>query len=143
MDEGFGLPVDQGNFITFPEPRFPVDGFSYEVYNPELCVHCEDIFVSGRARQPGEGIVGLAQKDAERGARAVMQYLNTLEPLDQSVAEGAIKRVPTLEKIIVDEDDLDKLWQAEQKIAAENELLEFKFDSDEAMMAVIAGSKQR
>jgi len=49
VDEGFGLSVAHGNFITTPTPRFPVDGISYEVYNPELCTHCEDIFVSGWA----------------------------------------------------------------------------------------------
>jgi ferredoxin--NADP+ reductase len=29
VDEGFGLPVVHGNYVTTPEPRFPVDGISY------------------------------------------------------------------------------------------------------------------
>lgn len=61
VDPGFGLPTAHGNFVTNPQPRFPVDGISYEVYNPDLCVHCEDIFVSGWARLASEGIVGLAR----------------------------------------------------------------------------------
>jgi len=78
VDAGFGLPASQGHFVTAAKPRFPVDGISYEVYNPDLCANCEDVFVSGWARLASEGIVGLARKDAERGARAVLGYLKTL-----------------------------------------------------------------
>jgi len=137
VDSGFGLPVDHGNFITTPEPRFPVDGISYEVYNPELCAQCEDIFVSGWARQASEGVVGLARKDAERGARAVLAYLDTLESESAPPVQNALKQLPTLDKNIVDREDLEKLWRAEQKIAAQKGQPGFKFGSIEEMLRVI------
>lgn len=140
VEEGFGLPVAHGNFITNPEPRFPVDGISYEAYNPELCAHCVDIFVSGWARQAGEGIVGLAKKDAERGAQAVLAYLKTLEPNDQSKAATALSCLPALTKPIIGLEDLEKIWLAEQKIAAEKGMAEFKFESQKAMLRVIEES---
>ena len=140
VEEGFGLPVAHGNFVTNPEPRFPVDGISYEAYNPELCAHCEDIFVSGWARQAGEGIVGLAKKDAERGAQAVMAYLKTLEPNDHSKAATGLNRLPAITIPVVGLEDLEKIWLAEQKIAAEKGLPEFKFDSQKAMLRVIEKS---
>jgi len=81
VNAGFGLPVNHGNFATSPQPRFPVDGISYEVHNPDLCARCEDIFVSGWARQAGEGVVGLARKAVERGTRALHNYIKTLTPV--------------------------------------------------------------
>jgi ferredoxin/flavodoxin---NADP+ reductase len=140
VDDGFGLPVAHGNFVTNPEPRFPVDGISYEVYNPDLCARCEDIFVSGWARSAGEGIVGLARKDAERGAKAVLGYLDSLDPFVEISVDAALERLPALDKTIVDLADLEKIWNAEQKIADERGLPAFKFHSQKALLRVIKES---
>ena len=137
VDPGFGLPVAHGNYLTAPEPRFPVDGISYEAYNPELCARCEDIFVSGWARLAGEGIVGLARKDAERGAKALLLYVHTLETVSSDSADGALSLLPKLEKRVVNVSDLEILWETEQKIAADTGVPEFKFESNEAMLRVI------
>jgi ferredoxin/flavodoxin---NADP+ reductase len=137
VDSGLGLPVAQGNYLTSPEPRFPIDGISYEVYNPDLCVHCEDIFVSGWARLASEGIVGLARKDAERGARALLRYLETLTPISQLEIDDALDRLPKIDKRVVDLPDLEILWAIENKIALEKGLPEFKFSSNEAMLEAI------
>lgn len=137
VDSGLGLPVAQGNYLTSPEPRFPIDGISYEVFNPNLCVHCEDIFVSGWARLASEGIVGLARKDAERGARALLRYLETLTPISQPEIEDALDQMPETGKRVVDLPDLEILWALENKIALEKGLPEFKFSSNEAMLEAI------
>ena len=141
VDSGFGLPIAYGHFLTTPDPRYPVDGISYEVYNPELCVNCGDIFVCGWARLASEGIVGLARKDAERGAKALLAYLKTLDA-SQSSIEGALCQLPKLEKRVVDEVDLEILWEEEHRIAVEMGRPEFKFGSNEEMLTVIErGSK--
>ena len=137
VDAGFGLPVAHGNFITTSNPRFPVDGISYEVYNEDLCSTCEDIFVSGWARVAGEGVVGLARKDAERGARALLQYLETLEPgysmdMEQLMEKLSYNGIP-----LVNFEGLLKLWSAEEKIAAEKGMQDFKFDTQEEMLRII------
>jgi len=137
VDPGFGLPVDGGHYLTTNEPRFPVDGISYEVYNPDLCTRCEDIFVSGWARLASEGIVGLARKDAERGAKALMQYLETLQPRSLVDVEEVLQKLSKMDKTIVDIADLKLLWETEQKIAAEKGLPAFKFETNEAMLRVI------
>lgn len=139
VDEGFGLPVAHRHFVTTPTPRFPVDGISYEVYNPELCAHCEDIFVSGWARMAGEGVVGLARRDGERGARAMLKYLGTLPTVNTVSIKEVLGQLPLLDKKIVTFEDVEKLRRAEQKIAAEKGLLDFKFDSNEAMVEIIEG----
>jgi ferredoxin/flavodoxin---NADP+ reductase len=137
VDPGFGLPVAQGNYLTSPEPRFPVDGISYEVYNPDLCAHCEDIFVSGWARQAGEGIVGLARKDAERGAKALLSYLHTIDPLSPGSIDDVLNKLPKLEKKVVNVADLEILWETEGRIAAQRGLPEFKFETNQAMLDAI------
>jgi ferredoxin--NADP+ reductase len=140
VDSGFGLPVAHGNFITTSNPRFPVDGISYEVYNEDLCSTCEDVFVSGWARVAGEGVVGLARKDAERGARALSKYLDTHKSKSQVDMNQLIQRLTVIDKPIVTIEGLQKLWAAEEKIAADNGLPEFKFDTQDEMLKVIGDS---
>lgn len=140
VDAGFGLPVAHGNFITTSNPRFPVDGISYEVYNEDLCSTCDDVFVSGWARVAGEGVVGLARKDAERGARALLKYLDTIEPKANNDLSDILGTLSAIDKPIININGLQKLWAAEEKIAAEKGLPEFKFDTQEEMIRVIGGS---
>ncbi len=133
----FGLPVSHGNFATSPDPRFPVDGISYEVYNPELCAACEDVFVSGWARRASAGIVGLARRDAERGARAVLQYLETLSPRSVPDVGKVFSRLPDVGRTLVDLEQVHRLEAAEEKIAAERGLPFFKFSSNAEMLRVM------
>ncbi len=140
VDASFGLPINHGSFVTSPDPRFPVEEISYEVYNPDLCTQCEDIFVSGWARQAGEGVVGLARKDAEMGAKAVMAYLATLDSLESVPAEAAINALGLDEQKVIRLADLQKLKEEENRIAEQRGLAEFKFESNEAMMKVIKGN---
>ena len=140
VDAGFGLPVAHRNFITTQKPRFPIDGISYEVYDEDLCSTCVDVFVSGWARVAGEGVVGLARKDAERGARAVLQYLDTLPSKPNAGVQQIFEKLALTCTSVVDFSGLQKLWAVEEKIAAERELPEFKFDTQEEMLRVIKGS---
>jgi ferredoxin--NADP+ reductase len=137
VDRSFGLPVAHGNFITTSNPRFPIDGISYEVYNSDLCSTCKDVFVSGWARVAGEGVVGLARKDAERGARALLHYLETMGSAAKVNPQQVLDHLPFIHEQVVDLTGLRKLWQVEEKIAAEKGLPAFKFDSQEEMLQVI------
>jgi len=56
VDDTFGLPVEWNEFVKNPNPRFPIDGNSYEAT-------AEDVFVGGWSRQASTGLVGLARKD--------------------------------------------------------------------------------
>jgi ferredoxin--NADP+ reductase len=139
VDEGFGLPTSHGNYVTTPKPRFPVDGISYEVYNPDLCAECEDIFVSGWARVASEGIVGLARKDAERGARAVLGYLDTLPTGQAESVDQALADLPRLQNRVVRLADLQRLSDVEQRIAKARGLPTFKFGTEAEMLKAIEG----
>lgn len=141
VEEDFGLPVEHGHFVTSPNPRFPIDDISYEVYNPELCAECEDVFVSGWARLPGDGVVGLARKDAERGARAVLAFLAAQETASTDAIHHAIERLPGHEKTWVNLDDLENLWAEEAKKAVDGGLTAFKYGTYEEMLDVIMRSR--
>lgn len=142
VDDGFGLPVANGNYVTSHTPRFPVDGISYEVYNPELCARCEDTFVTGWARRASEGIVGLARKDAERAAKAVTQYLETLPALSEETIAKNTAAILSMGEAVVDKAGLDRLSEAERTAASENGLPLFKFGSVEEMLRIIRGDHQ-
>ena len=84
VDESFGLPVQWNAFVKNPSPEYPVDGLSYEAFDPEAQKPLDGIFVAGWSREASSGLVGLARKDGERGAKAVLQYLQTLPPLSDA-----------------------------------------------------------
>lgn len=142
VDPTFGLPVEWNAFVKNPEPRYPINGISYEVYDPEAGAPIEGVFVAGWAREASSGLVGVARKDGTQGAQALLQYLQaTQRPL--SAAELA-ERIATLEqrlrqlgKPIVTADDWRRLEEAERAEAEKRGLDFFKFATNEEMLAVI------
>jgi ferredoxin--NADP+ reductase len=137
------MPVADSNYVTTSTPRFPVDGISYEVEPPEGDSRYGDIFVSGWARLAGEGIVGLARKDAERGARALLRYLETVQPISQEKVDKVLSHLPKLVHHTVDLNDLETLWAAERQIAAQKGMPAYKFDSNVEMLRVINRGSSR
>lgn len=140
VDQSFGLPMQWNEFVKNQEPRFPVDGLSYEVSDPEHKLALEDIFVAGWSREASSGLVGVARKDGERGARAVLQYLDTLETAADpaSVLSSLKARFSALDKPIIHKADVYQLYEIEQQEAERLGLDDFKFKSNDEMLAVIS-----
>lgn len=137
VDESFGLPVEWNEFVKNPNPRFPVDGNSYEAFDPQSGKPIEGIFVAGWSRNASSGLVGTARKDGTNGARAVWQYLQQTQspkPLDLKAIET---RLMSLGKPIVRKSDLPRLEAAEQAEARRLGVEEFKFASNEEMLKVM------
>ena len=137
VDPNFGLPLEWNAYATNPEPRFPVDGISYEAYDPDQKQPIEGVFVAGWARNPSDGLVGIARKDGERAAQAVWQYLQTLPPtavdLDALVDTVRAK----VSKPVITWEQVQKLEAIERAEAEKRGLPEFKFDSNAAMLAAL------
>ncbi len=137
VDPNFGLPLQWNAYATNPEPRFPVDGISYEVYDPEKQQPIEGVFVAGWARNPSEGLVGIARKDGERAAQAVWQYLQTLEPTMFDL-DGLLTTIQAkVDHPVVTWEQVQKLEAIEKAEAEKRGLPEFKFDSNEDMLRVL------
>ncbi len=139
VDEDFGLPVQWSEFVKNPDPRFPMDGLSYEAYDPEAESPVEGVFVAGWSREASSGLVGVARKDGETGAKAMLQYLHSLEPAGDH--EGAIakldQRLAVSGKRVVSKDDIERLSAAEQAEAERLGLTEYKMKTNTEMLAAI------
>lgn len=143
VDDGLGLPLDKwGDFAKNPNPSFPVDETSYEAFNPELQQPLAGVFLAGWAREASSGLVGVARKDGTNAARALLGYLETVAPKGKAAIEALASKVAHLERPVVNKADLAALAAAEAAQAAELNLPEFKFDSNEEMLAVM-GKLQR
>ncbi len=139
VDEDFGLPVKWNEFVKSPEPVYPVAGVSYEAYDPEANKPVEGVFVAGWSREASNGLVGVARKDGENGAQALLAYLQTLEPAPEHAAaltklDAALKRSG---KRVISKEDVGKLEAVEQAEAQRLGLEEYKMKTNEEMLAAI------
>lgn len=136
VDESFGLPVEWNEFAKNAAPRFPVDGNSYEAYDPAAGSVIADVFVAGWSRQASTGLVGYARKDGINGAKAVLQYLQTLQPAP--VDEMRLKsRLKLLGKYAVTAQDIRNLSVIEHYEARKRCVESFKFGANEEMLEAI------
>lgn len=138
VDRDFCLPVRNNEFIKLNPPRFPIEQLSYEAYDPETGQAMENVFLAGWARQASYGLVGVARKDGENGAEAVLHYLDTLPALNaEAVLCEFDDEFRRFNPAIVDKELLPSLEDAEREEAQRRGLEEFKFASNEEMLAVL------
>lgn len=144
VDEAFGLAVRWDEYVKNPEPRFPVNGISYEAFDPDTNRPVDRTFLAGWARQASSGLVGTARKDGENGAQAVLQYLQTVPPLNhpEEVLTALRQHLQRLSKPIITKDDWKCLEQVEREEAARLGLEEFKFKTNEEMLQAIQKAKE-
>ncbi|MEN8173733.1 MAG: FAD-dependent oxidoreductase, partial [Chloroflexota bacterium] len=119
VDEKFGLPIEWNEFVKAPQPKYPIDDISYEAYDPTKKRAIEGVFVAGWSREASSGLVGLARRDGENGARALRQYLGEGAPQKgwANNLDALAQRLSTLSHQVVLKDDVDCLHDAEMEEA--------------------------
>jgi ferredoxin--NADP+ reductase len=138
VDEDFGLPVQWNAFVKNPQPALPVAGLSYEAFDHEKQRAIPGVFVAGWSREASSGLVGLARKDGENGAQAVLQYLKILNTeADPNTLKRLRGRVKALNKPVITTAELRTLEAIEQAEAQRLGLEDFKFGSNEEMFAAL------
>ena len=145
VDLEFGLPCKGSEFVKCLTPRFPIEGISYEVYNPETGRPIDGVFVAGWSRQASAGLVGIARKDGTNGAKAVLQYLRetkTPQPCEAGLC-ALQERLARLGKPVITQADLVRLEEIEREEAVLRGLEEFKFGTNEDMLQVIVREENR
>lgn len=126
VDDTFGLPVEWNEFVKRENPRYPIEGNSFET-------PFDDVFVGGWSRKASSGLVGVARKDGTNAAKAVWQYLQTQQPIEVKM-DALFDRLKSLGKPVVLKEDIRKLEAAEAAEAQKRGIEAFKFDSNEDML---------
>ena len=143
VDRSFGLPLTGTEFVRHPEPRYPVEGISYEAYDPETGTRFGWCFRRGLGSPGQHGLVGIARRDGTNGARAVLGYLET-QPRKADLNPAALEaRLSRLGKPVIDLDRLERLNEAERSYAQQTGLEEYKYSTNEEMLAAIADAEMR
>lgn len=139
VDDVFGLPVKWNEFIKNPNPRYPIDGISYEAYNPEINSPIEGIFVAGWSREASSGLVGVARKDGENGARAILDFLSQAPRIIQQTDRPAalLTMLNQACNPVVTLEDLRRLEAYEQAEAKRLGLEDFKLKTNDEMLRMM------
>lgn len=134
VDENFGLPVAGLEFHKNPDPRFPIDDTSFELLDPRTGNPIDQIFVAGWARIVSKGQVGIAHKDGVNAARAMLQFLDSRKDWPTWSFAAIHQRLAAIDKPVVGARDLIKLSKLEEKLAEEQGLPEYKFNTNADML---------
>ena len=139
VDRDFCVPIFNDAYMSAPKPRFPVEGVSFEAFNPDNNQPIERVFLAGWARQASTGLVGVARRDGERAAEAVVQFLRTQGPMPDldNVVEKFEQRLGETHERVVDKPHLIKLKNAEAIEAQKLALEDFKFATNDEMFTAM------
>jgi len=140
VDKEFSLPSFGDAYPINEHPSFPVDGISFEAFDMDADAPIKGIFLAGWARKASTGLVGVARKDGELAAQAVLQYLETLSPLPE--AEKTYNTFTdwlhsNLHQVVC-KADLLRLETIEQEEIQVRGVEDFKFATNEDMLRVMA-----
>ena len=133
VDEAFGLPTQWNEFVKNENPVYPIDGISYEAFDPQAKQPIDGIFVGGWSRKASHGLVGYARKDGTNASKAVWEYLQTKEP-DASKLGAITAKIKGLNKPAITKNDIQRLEAVEEMEAKKRGLEEFKFSTNEDML---------
>lgn len=137
VDGQFGLPLTWNEFAKNPAPRFPQDGLSYEAHDPEGVLDLSHVFLAGWAREASSGLVGAARKDGTMGAKAVLEYLETLPVTTNGHFTDLNARLAELDHPVITTELWAELDRIEAEIAAEKGLSSFKFRANVEMFKAL------
>ncbi|MGB8213032.1 MAG: FAD-dependent oxidoreductase [Anaerolineales bacterium] len=139
VDKDFCVPIFNDAYMSAPQPRFPIEGVSYEAFNPDTNRPIERVFLAGWARQASTGLVGVARRDGERAAEAVLQFLSSQGPMRDldNVVEKFERRLVETHERVVDKAHLARLAVAEATQAQKLGLQDFKFATNDEMFTAM------
>lgn len=137
IDNRLGLPVVSNQFARNPRPLFPIEGQSYEAFEPDTGQNISGIFMAGWARLASTGVVGIAKKDGTNAALAIKQYLDSIPDRPRLNVDILLKKILDQLANPVTNSDIRKLEETEKQIACQQGLEEFKFNTNSEMLEII------
>lgn len=140
VSSAFGLPLDRWQeYAKNPTPQYPMNDLSYEAYDESTGKPVEGVFLAGWAREASSGLVGTARRDGETGAKAMLEYLDTLpdEGHPQSPIEALESYLTGVTGPVVRKADYLRLAEMETKQAEALGVEMYKYPTNEAMFAAM------
>jgi len=146
VDEAVGLPYKNGCFITNPQrTQNDPDDSAFQAYDEQAGKVLPGVFLCGWARKASEGLVGVAKRDGEWCSEVVMRYLATKAPLSESQISDKLRQLESLltsrQPDVVRAGDLLALSEMERLEGQRREIEEFKFPTNEEMLAAVREKK--
>jgi ferredoxin--NADP+ reductase len=142
VDEQLGLPYKEGLYVTAPGVEED-PAAAYQVWDPVLGQPLAGVFVVGWARRASDGVVGRARLDAETGIKHIMKILGSRPTRSPAEAERPVTAIMhELRKAgarPVTYDEVLRIEDAERERASREGVEEFKFASDDEMLALLSG----
>jgi ferredoxin--NADP+ reductase len=129
IDESLGLQTSKNEFVQQREPRFPIDGVSFET-------PVDGVFIGGWARKASNGLVGYARRDGTNAAKAIEQFLQTVQP-NGAYAEAIEAKIKGLNKPVILKEDVKRLEAVEAEEAKRRGLDFFKCSTNEEMLQIM------
>ncbi len=129
IDESLGLQTSKNEFVQQREPRFPIDGVSFET-------PVDGVFIGGWARKASNGLVGYARRDGTNAAKAIEQFLQTVQP-NGADADAITAKINSLSKPVINKDEIKRLEAAEAEEAKRCGLDFFKCSTNEEMLQIM------
>jgi ferredoxin--NADP+ reductase len=139
VDKDLGLPTEWDQFCKNPAPLYPINGISYEAYDPIAGQPIAGIFLAGWSREASTGLVGTAKKDGECCVKAAEEYLLkiTSEKTNPDLSKELEKRLRQSARQLIFKEDILKLEKDEQDQIKKLGLKDFKYRTNEEMLSVI------
>jgi len=146
VDEAVGLPYKNGVFVTNPNrTQNDPDDSLFQAYDEATGEVIPGVFLCGWARKASEGLVGVAKRDGEWCSEVVLRYLADKSPLAAEEISYKLTRlealVKSLQPDVVRVDDLLALSEMEQEEGQRRDIEEFKFPTNDEMLAAIRRKK--
>ncbi len=146
VDETVGLPYKGGMFVTNPNrTQNDPDDSLFQAYDETAGAVLPGVFLCGWARKASDGLVGVAKRDGEWCGEVVTRYLDSrTAPSSEAVAE-TLQRLDRLlasrQPDLVRADDLVRLSEMEKEEGRRRDIEEFKFPTNDEMLAAIRAHK--
>jgi ferredoxin--NADP+ reductase len=146
VDEAVGLPYKNGLFVTNPRrTQNDPDESAFQAYDEAAGAVLPGVFLCGWARKASDGLVGVAKRDGEWCGEVVSRYLADKAPLAADEIADKLQRLKTLltsrQPDVVQVSDLAALSEMEHLEGQRREIEEFKFPTNEEMLAAIRQKK--
>jgi ferredoxin--NADP+ reductase len=113
----------------------------FQVYDEATGKLLDGLFVTGWARKASEGLVGIAKRDGEWCAEVVHRYLAARAPRPAAKLDELGRQLKALiesrQTDVVTKDDLQVLGNIEREEAARAGVEEFKFPTNQEILAAI------